>query len=170
MLIGAIIELVGWLWDKLKPAIDETITIVGNIVQAFAEVAKIIIDVVLVVIQWLIDKFAELFGFLQSTDVVQSFSKAFEGVVTVIKNAVEWFTKLLDKFAEWRNENPSLGDIKSNWENQTGQRAGSTGVMPNIFNVNQRNTFNGTTSQQTVAAANNMIDLINNGLGKKLTF
>lgn len=170
VLIGAIIELVGWLWDKLKPAIDETITIVGNIVQAFAEVAKIIIDVVLVVIQWLIDKFAELFGFLQSTDVVQSFSKAFEGVVTVIKNAVEWFTKLLDKFAEWRNENPSLGDIKSNWENQTGQRAGSTGVMPNIFNVNQRNTFNGTTSQQTVAAANNMIDLINNGLGKKLTF
>ena len=169
-LIGAIAELVSWLWGKLDVAIKESIEIIGNIIQAFLEVGKIIIEVVIVAIQWLVDKFVELFAFLENVGVIEAFKIAFEGIVTVIQKAVEWFTKLLDKFAQWKRENPSLGDIKSNWENQTGQRAGSTGVMPNIFNVNQRNTFNGTTSQQTVAAANNMIDLINNGLGKKLTF
>ena len=169
-LIGAIAELVSWLWSKLDVAIKETIEIIGNIIQAFLEVGKIILDVVLVVLQWLVDKFAELFEFLKDTGVIDSFKTAFEGIVTVIQNAVDWFTKLLDKLAQWKKENPSLGEIKSNWENQTGQRVGSTGVITNIFNNNQRNTFNGTSSRQTTSAADSMLEMINNSLGKKLTW
>ena len=167
-LIGAIIELVGWLWDKLKPAIDETITIIGNIIQAFAEVASMIADVVLVAVQWLVDKFAEFFGFLKDTGVITTFTSAFQGVVTVIQNAVKWFTDLLDKLAQFKKENPSLGTIKSEYENRNGVRVGTSGVYNTTFNFNQSNKISGTSTNTAQKLADDVLSLVNNGIGKQL--
>ena len=167
-LIGVIIELVGWLWDKLKPAISETITIVGNIGWAFSEVAAIISNLLLTAIQWLLDDFARLFGFLKDTGVITTFTSAFQGVVEVIQNAVKWFSDLLDKLAIFKKENPSLSEIRSNWESENGMRASQTGVYNVNINNTQRNTFNGAVEQAAGNAATNMLDMIDNALGKRV--
>lgn len=167
-LVGAIIELFGWLWDKLKPAISETITIVGNIGQAFSEVARIVSNLLLTAIQWLVDKFAELFGFLKDTGVITTFTSAFQGVVTVIQNAVKWFTDLLDKLAQFKKENPSLGTIKSEYENRNGVRVGTSGVYNTTFNFNQSNKISGTTTNTAQKLADDVLSLVNNGIGKQL--
>lgn len=169
-IIGAIIELIAWLWDRLDPVMKETIEIVGNIVQAFAEVGKIIADVLLSAVQWLIDKFTLLFDFLKNTDVITSFSSAFQGIVTVVENAVEWFARLIEMYNDWRKNQKSLGDIKADWENANGVRVGTSGVYNVNINNNQRNTFNGTNGMGSAAqqAANSMVDMISNALGKQL--
>jgi hypothetical protein len=167
-LVGAIIELFGWLWDKLKPAISETITIVGNIGQAFSEVARIVSNLLLKAIQWLVDKFAELFGFLKDTGVITTFTSAFQGVVTVIQNAVKWFTDLLDKLAKFKKENPSLGTIKSEYETRNGVRVGTSGVYNTTFNFNQSNKISGTTTNTAQKLADDVLSLVNNGIGKQL--
>lgn len=167
-LVGAIIELFGWLWDKLKPAISETITIVGNIGQAFSEVARIVSNLLLTAIQWLVDKFAELFGFLKDTGVITTFTSAFQGVVTVIQNAVKWFTDLLDKLAKFKKENPSLGTIKSEYETRNGVRVGTSGVYNTTFNFNQSNKISGTSTNTAQKLADDVLSLVNNGIGKQL--
>lgn len=167
-LVGAIIELFGWLWDKLKPAISETITIVGNIGQAFSEVARIVSNLLLKAVQWLVDKFAELFGFLKDTGVITTFTSAFQGVVTVIENAVKWFTDLLDKLAKFKKENPSLGTIKSEYETRNGVRVGTSGVYNTTFNFNQSNKISGTTTNTAQKLADDVLSLVNNGIGKQL--
>lgn len=167
-LVGAIIELFGWLWDKLKPAISETITIVGNIGQAFSEVARIVSNLLLTAIQWLVDKFAELFGFLKDTGVITTFTSAFQGVVTVIQNAVKWFTDLLDKLAKFKKENPSLGTIKSEYETRNGVRVGTSGVYNTTFNFNQSNKISGTTTNTAQKLADDVLSMVNTGLGKQL--
>lgn len=167
-LVGAIIELFGWLWDKLKPAISETITIVGNIGQAFSEVARIVSNLLLKAIQWLVDKFAELFGFLKDTGVITTFTSAFQGVVTVIQNAVKWFTDLLDKLAKFKKENPSLGTIKSEYETRNGVRVGTSGVYNTTFNFNQSNKISGTSTNTAQKLADDVLSLVNNGIGKQL--
>lgn len=167
-LVGAIIELFGWLWDKLKPAISETITIVGNIGQAFSEVARIVSNLLLTAIQWLVDKFAELFGFLKDTGVITTFTNAFQGVVTVIQNAVKWFTDLLDKLAKFKKENPSLGTIKSEYETRNGVRVGTSGVYNTTFNFNQSNKISGTSTNTAQKLADDVLSLVNNGIGKQL--
>ena len=167
-LVGAIIELFGWLWDKLKPAISETITIVGNIGQAFSEVARIVSNLLLTAIQWLVDDFARLFGFLKDTGVITTFTSAFQGVVTVIQNAVKWFTDLLDKLAKFKKENPSLGTIKSEYETRNGVRVGTSGVYNTTFNFNQSNKISGTSTNTAQKLADDVLNLVNNGIGKQL--
>lgn len=167
-LLGAFVELVKWLWDKIKPAFDELITIVGNIFQAFSEVARLLLNVVLGALQAVADDFARLFGFLKDTGVVTSFKNAFEGVVTVIQNAVKWFTDLLDKLAIWKKENPSLGTIKSEYENRNGVRVGTSGVYNTTFNFNQSNKISGTTTNTAQRLADDVLSLVNNGIGKQL--
>lgn len=167
-LLGAFVELVKWLWDKIKPAFDELITIVGNIFQAFSEVARLLLNIVLGALQAVADDFARLFGFLKDTGVVTSFKNAFEGVVTVIQNAVKWFTDLLDKLAIWKKENPSLGTIKSEYENRNGVRVGTSGVYNTTFNFNQSNKISGTTTNTAQKLADDVLSLVNNGIGKQL--
>ena len=166
-LVGVIAELTTWLAQKLKPAIDETIEILGNIFQAFFEVAGIIGGALVDAIQWLIEKFAELFGFLKDTKVINSFKTAFEGVVGIVKSAVEWFSKLWDKFKAWRKDTFSVDEIANSWSDGS-YRVSPTGVI--TINNNQRNTFNTTNALEsaTQQAADGMVDLINNAIGKQL--
>lgn len=169
-ILGVVIEFCGVLWNLLKPYLEKVIDILGEACKWVGELAKWIEENLGFALQTGIDMFANLFSYLENTGVVDAFVKAFDAIVGVFKTAWEWLEKLINGLNSWAGNAPTLDQMRRDYENQTGQRVGSTGVINNYFTNNQRNTFNGNTSQQTVAAANNMIDLINNGLGKKLTF
>ena len=82
----------------------------------------------------------------------------FEGIVNRIGKALE---KLRDLIGLFNSNAPSLGDMIGNG------RYGGTSTIGNIT-VRQTNTFNGTTTSATQQAANNLLDMVNNGIGKQL--
>ena len=169
--LGAVIELVNFIWNKAKPYIVEVLDKVGGFIEWLSPLASDFFNMVLDSLQWVLDRFADLYSYLEDTGVIYTFSEAFSTITGALKAAWEWLEKIVNALNKWAGDAPTLDQMRKDWENQTGQRAGSTGVMPNIFNINQRNTFNGgNTAVQATSAANNMLDLINDGLGKKLTW
>lgn len=169
-IFGVVLELIGVIWDKLKPYVDEALKGIAKGVEWLSGIVSEFFGLVMEAFQWVVDKFAELFAYLGDTGVIYTFSEAFSSITGVLKDAWEWLSKIIDGLTKWAGDAPTLGQMRRDYEAQTGRRLGTTGVINNYFSNTQRNTFNGSTSQRTVAAASGMIDLINDGLGKKLTW
>lgn len=165
ILFGKVVEFVTWAAEKLRPGLTWLLSgmeqigelIVGFVIVAFDALAR--------AIEWVGIKLGELFNWFKQIGIVEGFiavvtkiKDVFEGIVNRIGKALE---KLRDLIGLFNSNAPSLGDMIGNG------RYGGTSTIGNIT-VRQTNTFNGTTTSATQQAANNLLDMVNNGIGKQL--
>ncbi len=163
-LFGKIVEFVTWAAEKLRPGVEWLLggmEKIGELVVGFLIVA---FDALARVIEWVGTKIGELYDWFGRTDVLRVFIDTIKAIKDAINNIVKPIEDAIRKMKELMSLGSSslFGDIMGN----SGYKVSGTRVY---VNNNQTNTFN-TNSVNGAAqqAANNILEMVNNGIGKQL--
>lgn len=162
-ILGVIVEVINYLWDKAKPYVETFLNGVAEWVNWFAERVEYYLAPVYEAIRLGLDMLGEAFAYLRDTGVIASFGQAFQNIIEPIKTVFEWVKKVVDKINEWAGKAPTINEMVSD----AGYRYSGTTVY-NTNNITQRNTVNGVNSGTAQRLADDVLSLVNNGIGKQL--
>lgn len=162
-IIGLIVELVDYLWNKAKPFVTQTIEAFGKIVEWLANVVSTALAPVWEALKNGLQMIGEAFSYLKQTNVVTRFGQAFQNIIEPIKTVFEWVKKVVDKINEWAGKAPTINEMAA----EAGYRYSGTTVY-NTNNITQKNTVNGVNSGTAQRLADDVLNLVNNGIGKQL--
>ena len=163
-LFGKLVELVTWGADKLRPAVTWLLNGLEQIGELLVGFLIVAFDALARVIEWAGTKLGEFYEWLNNTGALKSFTDAIKTIRSVFETIVNRVGKALEKLRDLIglfNSTPTLGEMVGSG------RYGGVSTIGDIT-VRQTNNFNGSSVEQTSAAATNMLDMIDNALGKRV--